>query len=213
MKGKKMNLNEIQQKLKAPKNQRNTFGNYNYRSCEDILEAVKPLLGDCWVTLSDEMVYLGDRYYIKATVSLHSPEKQVAEAVGYAREPLSQKGMNEGQLSGSTSSYARKYALDGLFCIDDTKDIDTNEFQNAGNNPSFKEKYKLDKTPEKYEPTKGDMQEAHQAYVEKHPKVPVDKKLMAEKWKHLTFKNKQEFIAQTLLIPVWDVSPEKQEVA
>jgi len=119
-----MNLNEIQQKLKCTKNQRNKFGNYNYRSCEDIVEGVKPLLGDSILTMSDEMVLVGDRYYIKATVTLYDG-KTTTQVHGYAREPLNRKGMDESQITGCASSYARKYALNGLFCIDDTKDADT----------------------------------------------------------------------------------------
>lgn len=118
-----MELSEIQKHLKAPKSQRNTFGNYNYRNCEDILEAVKPLLGEATLVISDEVVQLGDRYYIKATARFTSGDK-VTEAYGWAREPLTRKGMDDSQITGATSSYARKYALNGLFCIDDTKDAD-----------------------------------------------------------------------------------------
>lgn len=112
-------LAEIQSKLKVPKNQRNSFGNYNYRSCEDILEAVKPLLGDSILTISDELVQVGDRYYIKATAKFNS-----IEVTAYAREEEIKKGMDGAQITGSASSYARKYALNGLFLIDDTKDSD-----------------------------------------------------------------------------------------
>lgn len=117
-------LNKIQKELKAPKNQRNTFGNYNYRSCEDILEAVKPLLGTATLIISDEMVVIGERYYIKAIATLTDGDKSIS-ATAYAREPQVKKGMDEAQITGATSSYARKYALNGLFLIDDTKDADT----------------------------------------------------------------------------------------
>ncbi len=119
-------LNAIQCSLNAPKGQRNDFGNYNYRSCEDILSAVKPLLSEhkLALTISDDMVMVGDRYYIKATVTL-SDGTQSAEATAFAREQVSKKGMDEAQITGSASSYARKYALNGLFAIDDTKDADT----------------------------------------------------------------------------------------
>lgn len=117
-------LNEIQQKLSAPKNQKNTFGNYNYRSAEDILEAVKPLLGDAVLVINDEMVNIGERYYVKATVTLRLGVERVS-ATAYARESESKKGMDESQITGATSSYARKYALNALFAIDDTKDADT----------------------------------------------------------------------------------------
>lgn len=117
-------LNKIQKELKAPKSQHNSFGKYNYRNVEDILEAVKPLLVDTvTLTLSDKMVQVGDRYYIEATATLSEDDKKTV-VTAYAREPLEQKGMNEAQITGSASSYARKYALNGLFCIDDTKDPD-----------------------------------------------------------------------------------------
>ena len=123
-------LNTIQKELKAPKSQYNKFGGYNYRSCEDILEAVKPFLGGATLVINDEIINLGDRYYVKATVIL-SDNGEEAYASAYAREPLSRKGMDESQLTGAASSYARKYALNGLFCIDDTKDADvTNKHNN-----------------------------------------------------------------------------------
>lgn len=122
-------MHELQQKLKAPKGQFNSFGNYNYRSCEDIVEAVKPLLHEkgMHLILTDEMVNAGDRFYIKATASVLDGEKVVATACGYAREALTKKGMDESQITGAASSYARKYALNGLFAIDDAKDADTDE--------------------------------------------------------------------------------------
>ena len=151
----------IQSELKAPKNQRNSFGNYNYRSAEDILEAVKPLLKEnkLSLVLSDELVVLGEhnpqsyiekiwdkeaeqfkeevrftgqqRYYIKATATLYDIEsEETISNSAFAREEESKKGMDGSQITGAASSYARKYALNGLFCIDDTKDADTDEYQN-----------------------------------------------------------------------------------
>ena len=119
-------LVEIQQKLKAPKGQFNAFGKYKYRSAEDILEAVKPLLGEYKValTLSDEIANLGARYYIKATARLTDAGESV-EVYGFAREEESKKGMDGSQITGASSSYARKYALNGLFAIDDNKDSDS----------------------------------------------------------------------------------------
>jgi hypothetical protein len=130
-------LSAIQHELKAPKGQYNSFGGYYYRSCEDILEAAKPILSKqgCTMYISDEMVCIGDRNYIKATVTL--TEIETGESVSntaYAREELTKKGMDGSQLTGTASSYARKYALNGLFLIDDTKDSDTNEFTNQVNN-------------------------------------------------------------------------------
>lgn len=117
--------------LKAPKSQRNNFGKYNYRSAEDILEAVKPLAKDHGLVpkLSDEPVMIGDWHYIKATASIKdvkTGEEEIATA--YAREPLAKKGMDESQITGTASSYARKYAMNGLYQIDDTKDADTDEY-------------------------------------------------------------------------------------
>ena len=119
-------LAEIQQKLNAPKGQTNTFGNYKYRSCEDILEAVKPLLGQSILTISDDIVMLGDRFYIKAVAKISLGSESIS-ANGFAREAENKKGMDSSQLTGATSSYARKYALNGLFLIDDNKDADSNE--------------------------------------------------------------------------------------
>lgn len=121
-------LQKIQLELKAPKNQRNNFGGYNYRSLEDIMKGLKPLLDKykCTLFLSDEMVCVQERIYLKATATLHDVEDNTSVTVfGLAREPLTLKGQSEPQLTGSCSSYARKYALNGLFCIDDSKDIDS----------------------------------------------------------------------------------------
>ena len=119
-------LTLIQTSLKAPKSQRNNFGNYNYRSCEDILEAVKPLLAqhDCTLTISDDIILVGERFYIKATATVKNSTGESESTTAFAREAESKKGMDESQITGSASSYARKYALNGLFAIDDTKDAD-----------------------------------------------------------------------------------------
>ena len=119
-------LSEIQTELKAPKGQRNNFGNYNYRSAEDILEAVKPLLKkhDCALVTNDDMVELCGRVYVKTTAMLAIENQPFASAVGFAREALTKKGMDEAQITGSASSYAKKYALNALLAIDDTKDAD-----------------------------------------------------------------------------------------
>lgn len=154
-------LIRLQVELKAPKGQRNSFGNYNYRSAEDILEAVKPLLGKYNLTqiISDEILVLGDgqaefdyvesvgkynkeeytpqtkktgqRYYVKSTVTLINSEKpeEKISVTGFARESESKKGMDESQITGTASSYARKYALNGLYAIDDTKDSDTDAYK------------------------------------------------------------------------------------
>lgn len=151
----------IQQELKAPKGQYNSFGKYNYRSCEDILEAVKPICAkyNTVLTVSDELVYMGDRYYIKATARLIDTEFPVGydvstqipnvskavlekhnsiENTAFAREEETKKGMDGSQITGTASSYARKYALNGLFCIDDTKDADTDEYKKQEMKPEPK---------------------------------------------------------------------------
>ena len=131
-------LINIQHKLKAPKGRKNSFGNYKYRSCEDILEAVKPLLAEeeCTLTLSDDMVAIGERIYVKAVATIRKGDESVT-VTAFAREAESKKGMDSSQITGTASSYARKYALNGLFLIDDTKDADTDEYANqtkAGEN-------------------------------------------------------------------------------
>lgn len=130
-------LLNIQSELKAPKTQNNKFGGYKYRSCEDILEAVKPLCkkNKATLALSDKLENIGERYYIKATASLMDIEDTKGDGIAcientaYAREEESKKGMDGSQITGTASSYARKYALNGLFCIDDTKDADTDEYE------------------------------------------------------------------------------------
>ena len=118
-------LSRIQAALKAPKNLRNDFGKYNYRSCEDILEAVKPLLAKegLVLTITDSVEMIGNRYYVKATATVTDGEKSIS-TTAFARESDDKKGMDAAQITGASSSYSRKYALNGLFCIDDTKDAD-----------------------------------------------------------------------------------------
>lgn len=135
-------LKKIQQELKAPKGQYNSFGKYAYRSAEDILEAVKPLLAkyDAELTLSDDITEVGGRIYVKATARFieHDAEtniNDVTTVTAFAREPADKKGMDESQITGTASSYARKYALNGMFLIDDNKDVDTNEYRQQTNAP------------------------------------------------------------------------------
>ena len=121
-------LMTVQTKLRAPKGQYNNFGKYSYRSCEDILEALKPLLAEVGaiVNVTDEIKLIGDRYYVEATASFidtETGERMIAKAS--AREAETKKGMDDSQVTGSVSSYARKYALNGLFAIDDNKDADS----------------------------------------------------------------------------------------
>ena len=157
-------LAKIQSELKAPKGQYNSFGKYKYRSCEDVTEAVKPLLKEhnCVLLLSDELVNIGERYYIKATVTLDSGSGHIS-VTGYAREEENKKGMDGAQITGAASSYARKYALNGLLAIDDTKDadvdtrpkleIDSEEYKNVVG-AALENGYTLDDVKKKYNLTK-----------------------------------------------------------
>ena len=130
-------LMNIQTQLKAPKSQFNTFGKYKYRNCEDILEALKPILAKvkAIVTLTDTVEHIGERFYIKATATFTDIEKgEKVEVSALAREDENKKGMDLAQVTGSVSSYARKYSLNGLFCIDDTKDADTGSNEDKPHN-------------------------------------------------------------------------------
>ena len=147
----------IQSELKAPKGNYNSFGKYKYRSCEDILEAVKPLClkHECLLTLSDEIVLIGERYYVKATAKITDGEN-TESATAYARESFDKKGMDESQITGTASSYARKYALNGLLNIDDTKDADTDQHheqtsQQTAEKPKFEPKPDPKTEPQKSE--------------------------------------------------------------
>lgn len=128
-----MSLLQIQSELKAPKNQYNSYGKYRYRSTEDILSAVKPLLVkyEDDMSISDEPVLVGDWHYIKATVTFKGKDGKSTVSTGFAREAPMRKGMDEAQITGTASSYARKHALNGLFLIDDTKDADSSEYQSG----------------------------------------------------------------------------------
>jgi len=134
-------LSQIQQDIKAPKNKKNTFGNYNYRSCEDVMQAFKEINKqyNFVLNVSDEIINVGDRYYIKAIATLSDGENSIT-GTGYAREDENKKGMDLSQLTGACSSYARKYALNGLFCLDDTKDPDTDEYEKINNNAEEQKK-------------------------------------------------------------------------
>ena len=144
-------LRKIQCELKAPKSQYNSFGNYKYRKAEDILEAVKPLLDKygCTLICSDKLVQIGDRYYIQATAQLIDCESEdSAECNAFAREEESKKGMDGSQVTGASSSYARKYALNGLLCIDDTADSDTTNVGSSEEKPKKRATKKEDRKDE-----------------------------------------------------------------
>ena len=127
-------VQEIQTHLKVPKDLYNKFGKYNYRNAEGICEAVKPLLAEhgLILTLSDELVAVGERYYVKATATICSDVEERLSVSAFARESFDKKGMDDSQITGAASSYARKYALNGLFLLDDTKDADTDEYKQIG---------------------------------------------------------------------------------
>lgn len=180
-------LAKIQKELKAPKNQLNKFGGYKYRSCEDILEAIKPLLGDAHLTITDEVVQIGDRFYVQATASLVDGEFEVATQA-YAREAESKKGMDEAQITGAASSYARKYALNGLFCIDDTKDADTTNRHEevAPPNPKDikgvpdKNDFQKECLTKKGQTTMQIVEEAYKQFITKHQEKLADSDGLAD---------------------------------
>ena len=186
-------LQDIQTKLKAPKSQYNKFGNYNYRNCEDILEAVKPLLASygAAVILYDSIEAIGTRFYVKATATLKAGEEEIS-VTAYAREEETKKGMDSSQITGSASSYARKYALNGLFAIDDTKDADT-------------------PTPANDNGKKGDMDKSKPA-----PKAETQKMLAADIERLLDLAKSKGVTEAKLLKKysvneLWDLTPEQYE--
>jgi hypothetical protein len=152
-------LAKIQALIKAPKGQFNSFGKYKYRSCEDIVEAIKPVINPLgyYLTLSDEIVNIGNRFYVKATATL-SNGTETYSCSAYAREEEVKKGMDGSQVTGASSSYARKYSLNGLFAIDDTKDSDST---NVGKDePTSEEKYLLHKLLNSSDLTEEEMEKA-----------------------------------------------------
>lgn len=165
-------LIEIQTKLKAPKNLYNKFGNYNYRNAEGILEAVKPYLAElkCALTLTDSIIERGGKNYVEATATLWDEDgTEIMSVTACAREAESKKGMDDSQITGATSSYARKYALNGLFDLDDTKDPDTNEYHEqkepvAQKQPTAPKEFKPSSRPEKPKITKTNRELAIEEY-------------------------------------------------
>lgn len=166
-------LMAVQADLKAPKNQRNNFGKYNYRSCEDIVEAVKPLLKDngLFLNMSDDIVLIGDRYYVKATVSVTDiVTGESVQTSALAREAAQKKGMDESQVTGTASSYARKYALNGLFAIDDNRDADTDEYRQQTSGAQSAKPSNYTKAP-----VNSSQNEDSMAKVKKQLKAEVDR--------------------------------------
>lgn len=193
MKNLVLKLSKIQKELKAPKNQRNNFGGYNYRSCEDILEAVKPLLDDLVLTINDDIVSVGDRVYVKATATITDGVNSISNSA-FARESLTKKGMDDSQITGSTSSYARKYALNGLLCIDDTKDADaTNTHDKDEKTPAQKAQQTKAENKANFEERFAKMYE----YFKSNPKWSYDLEerfnfVMAEAYKRKYDEEKQK---------------------
>lgn len=168
-------LTAVQAKLKAPKNQFNKFGNYNYRSCEDILEALKPVLREenASVFISDSIEPIEGRFYVKSTATfIDSETGEVVSNTAYAREPESKKGSDESQITGASSSYARKYALNGLFLIDDTKDEDTEERANERASRAKKTEPKKETEPVKVESPKKEVEIGMNKPIEDDPLLP-----------------------------------------
>lgn len=171
----------VQAELKAPKGQYNSFGKYKYRSCEDILEAVKPILKKhgASITITDDLEQIGNRIYVKATARFWdaAPSGGCIDNTAFAREPDTKKGMDESQITGTASSYARKYALNGLLLIDDTKDADTDENRNERENRAKKQKEQPkqetveDRTGEPAYPTEESMVNDLLAVASKNKKV------------------------------------------
>lgn len=169
--GFKTKLQKIQFELKAPKNLYNKFGNYYYRNVESILEAVKPLCDKykCVLTLEDEPVVVGERYYIKTTATLIDCESDAEiSKSAYAKEDADKKGMDGSQLTGATISYARKYCLNGLFLLDDTKDADTDEYLEETEAKAKKDQKAAEKTASKAKPTQAETDKSKISEVELH---------------------------------------------
>ena len=171
-------LNIIQSKLNAPKDLKNNFGNYFYRSCESILRALKPLLEEtkCTLTITDNIVQVGERFYVMATATLKNEAGETESTSAFAREPINKKGMDDSQVTGATSSYARKYALNGLFAIDDSRDSDVT---NVGGSASG------GKTDDK----------TLSAAIKELGKAKNEAELQAAWFKYPQFANDQNFIA------------------
>ena len=174
----------IQTKLKAPKGQYNKFGNFNYRSAEDILEAVKPLNAEQGVllTITDEIKEVGGRIYVVATATV-SDGTDTLQVSAFAREPENKKGMDESQITGATSSYARKYALNGLYAIDDNKDADTDEHKQQQENAPKKQqaqKQQQKQQQQAKEPTEQELHEIVEKYVRNIEALGVDRAKLIE---------------------------------
>ena len=192
-------LLSIQTELKAPKSQYNSFGKYNYRNCEDILEAVKPLCAKYKAVsvMGDEVIQIGERYYIKSTARLIDLESDgVVENTAYAREEAEKKGMDGSQVTGASSSYARKYALNGLFAIDDTKDSDTTN--NGQTTPKEATKAKQTGKAEEWKLTKSELVQVYGVKNAEATISALEKKLGVPyaEWDKEATQDIREYLAQ-----------------
>ena len=171
----------IQTKLKAPKGQYNSFGKYSYRSAEDILEAVKPLNAEQGVllTITDEIKEVGGRIYVVATATVSDGTDEL-KVSAFAREPENKKGMDESQITGATSSYARKYALNGLYAIDDNKDADTNEHNQQQENAPKKQQKQQEQKQQAKEPTEQELHEIVEKYARNIEALGVERSKLIE---------------------------------
>lgn len=171
----------IQTKLKAPKGQYNSFGKYSYRSAEDILEAVKPLNAEQGVllTITDEIKEIGGRVYVVATATV-SDGTDTLQVSAFAREPENKKGMDESQITGATSSYARKYALNGLYAIDDNKDADTDEHKQQQDNAPKKQQSQKQQQKQEQGFTEQELHEIVEKYVRNIEALGVDRAKLIE---------------------------------
>lgn len=174
-------LSIVQSKLKAPKGQYNSFGKYSYRSAEDILEAVKPLNSEhgLVLTISDDIKEVAGRVYVVATATITDGTDAVS-VTAYAREPENKKGMDDSQITGATSSYARKYALNGLYAIDDNKDADTDEHKQQQDNAPKKQQAQKQQQQQAKEPTKQELHEIVEKYVRNIGGLGVDRQKLVE---------------------------------
>lgn len=181
----------VQTSLIAPKNQRNNFGKYNYRSCEDILEALKKPLREnsMCLTINDDIIVVNERVYVRATATLEDCESEWSVSTSsLAREPENKKGMDESQITGAASSYARKYALNGLFCIDDTKDADATNTHVINNEDKNNNDLKLKK------PSKNINTEIKSVFLSLKPELQEEIKRTQKSVADMDQKEKEEFL-------------------
>ena len=210
-------LMRIQTQIKAPKNLYNSFGKYHYRNAESICEAVKPFLANenCTLTICDEPVFIEGRFYIKATVVLTDCEsKEFATSVAYARESDSKTGMDLAQVTGATSSYARKYALNGMFLLDDTKDADSDEYKTEADAKASKDKKpqgkKTDKPSMKETPEEAKKNDEMRESVDTALVPTQDGKVSQEQWNKFNAELERTGLAESVILGAVSVSKREE---